>query len=113
MSRDARHDVLNLLRQDRIWVDKSGRTWPVERMSRRHRRNLLRWLERHAARLAWSWSGRFVTAPDDVWAQVERDLTRPREWLEEFPLVVRLRRLQRPFGRTREAILHTVRDMIQ
>ena len=74
----------------------------LDAMTPQHRRNLLRWLERHADKLKdsaeWSWvmgpqpSGDMASA--DFEAAFDEMLRQgPREWLHETPFVKRLVRM--------------------
>lgn len=97
---------LNLLDQDQIWVTQDGRRMALEVMERSHRRNVLAMLERRVPNLYREWLSEFLDEGVTLeqlaglgW--VSRDPATGRffpsggsRWLEDQPLVRRLRALQ-------------------
>lgn len=88
------------LDQDQIWVDANGTPHLVELLRGDHRRNLVRFLERNAARfhnadVASAW--RFAMSVNGDMASIDADRAvgeleeqEPLEWLRERPLYQRL-----------------------
>jgi hypothetical protein len=99
-----RPPLFEQLDQDETWTDSSGTTWRLEDMEPSHRQNLLAWFHRNAARLqaedesAWlggSLPSVGTVAFDMVMGDVMSGLgMTAQEWLEEQPLIERLRELE-------------------
>lgn len=99
-----RAPVTEKLDQGKVWQTADGRTLLLEEMTPRHRRNLLAWLERNATGLkfhyelafALSGSGPNGEAAQDAFDDAVDGLMRQsdEEWLEDLPLVQRLRELE-------------------
>lgn len=97
-------DTLSLMNQTTWWVDKQGRPHKLTTMDPRHRANLLPFLVRnadHYNRLCWKDhlrhvpSGRLSDGVADALDAIERELELDSaEWLEQTPLVRRLREFE-------------------
>jgi hypothetical protein len=94
--------MIRRLYQAEVWVAQDGRELPLTAMTPEHRRNLLAFLRRNAARLKLSAEWDLALGPqpsgdaasdcfDSMCDQIAR--TPAAEWLEEQPLVGRLREL--------------------
>lgn len=94
--------TLDIIEQDKIWITRDGQTLCVEDMGLIHKKNVLRMLRSHAARLnMWQFTRYFGgDGPNGEVAQscferemdtfIHQDLD---EWFAEQPLVRRLRTL--------------------
>ena len=93
--------LLHLLEQDRVWRTADRRIIPLQQMEASHRVAVLRMLVRMAPELYADW---LTEDPDHArpnpdgfdphaveWS--ERDHERARRWLEQRPLVIRLRQV--------------------
>jgi hypothetical protein len=94
--------VINCLYQAEVWTTKDGREIALGDMTPEHRRNLLAWIRRRAEQLKWSAELRICAGPgpsgdaasdcfDAIFDEMLR--TPAAEWIEEQPLVARLREL--------------------
>lgn len=96
--------LLEVLEQDGVWIDNEGTRHLVGLMTLRHKVNVLRWLEQRvemikfmadlqfACMIASPFGPRGDAAQDALdAAQMEMLETEPLDWLNEQPLVVRLR----------------------
>lgn len=101
-------NVYELLDQDMVWETKDGMTLLVEQMTPGHIHNLLAWFERKAPaikeRLAWHLllNGPREDSSDAVHDMFEHnmdvfDAQPPLVWLDEKPLIKKLRELQRAY----------------
>lgn len=92
----------NDLYQDEVWITKDGHTLRLVDMTPEHRQNLLAWIRRNSSRLKLSAELSLCTGPepsgdaasdcfDSMFDEVLR--TPAAQWIEEQPLVVRLREL--------------------
>lgn len=114
--------VLDLLEQDKIWITREGQTLTLEEMEPRHRRNTLALLRRKALGLNLLYFTRYFGGygPSGEMAQLAFDHAtntfieqKPKEWLEEQPLVSRLAALVDADGaRERRLALKLVRPGI-
>lgn len=86
-------NVLDLLDQRTWWITKDRQVMQVDDMAPSHRANTLGLLRRGAntLHLAYGMQGVFSNAPDEVTNELAEG--NPAEWLEEQPLVKRLRKL--------------------
>jgi hypothetical protein len=94
--------LVRRLHQGEMWVAQDGRALPLVDMDPDHRRNLLAWLRRNAKRLKWSEEMSLCLGPqpsgdaasDCFDAMLDRLAATPAaEWIEDLPLVARLREL--------------------
>lgn len=97
-----RHNLfgVDVLHQDKEWIDADGHRWRIEDMESSHRRNLLRFLRRRAGHLASKDAMIMSCGPmapcGDMATMACEDATdwmmdHPRAWLETTALVTRLR----------------------
>lgn len=98
-----RMPIWQTLQQDVIWTAADGVTLHLEEMTPEHRRRLLKWLERHAESLKTQYLWHFfgVTGPSgeaaqDAFESAMDELERQPalDWLNEQPLVKRLRAIE-------------------
>lgn len=98
----AETNILELLRQDEIWVDKSGATHRLAEMDAGHLANLKGWLERYAFGIQSAVLLAVATGPQPQGQQAGWDLadafdeaadTEPMEFLADFPLYQRVAEL--------------------
>lgn len=82
-----------LLDQTEWWYPKRRPAVRVAEMDKTYRYNTLKWLERRAQTLHGTVGGRYLAgAPDEVWADWEREARDPIGWLHQQPLVKALRK---------------------
>jgi len=102
--------LIDLLFQDKIWIDGTGLTVLLKDMRPSHRRNLIPFLERHAPRIktAYEWSLAFGPQPEADMASLafEQECARlweldPLDWMNETPLMIELRRREDKFNSPR------------
>lgn len=97
--------LLDLLQQDEWWRPQEGPPVRIENMTRSHRRNLIRWLERRATQLHLRDGLRFALiagspigpggdmACDAFDAMVHEEQSKdPLDWLNDTPLMKKLRK---------------------
>lgn len=117
-------NLYDLLDQDVIWESKDGKTLLVEQMAPAHIHNLLAWFERRAPAIKSRYDLRFAlsgaeplgpsgdmtcdafeSACDELWE------TPPLVWLNEQPLIKKLRELQRAY-REAEVKIAKARNLV-
>lgn len=93
---------LDLLEQDKIWITREGQTLTLEEMEPRHRRNTLALLRRQALSLNLRYFMRYFGGPGPSGEVAQYTFEsaadefinqRVDEWIEEQPLVRRLKML--------------------
>lgn len=95
----ARMDLADLLGQDEVWQTRDRRLVPLEDLTRDQRAIVLRWLGARAEALQLAEEIEFLVMPMPDIDTVAHDMLMvgdplpPGEWLEEHPLVQRLREL--------------------
>jgi hypothetical protein len=115
--------VYELLDQDKIWLTKEGKFLLIDNMAPAHIHNLLAWFERRAFKLKQvyelamviSGSGPLGPSGDmacDAFDSECEELWNTPElvWLNEFPLIQKLRELQRAY-RAAEVKLAKARNL--
>jgi hypothetical protein len=99
--------LLDLLYQDKLWIDGECRTLTLKEMKPAHRRNLIAWLERKAERIknAYEWSLACGPQPSgemasDAFEQEQAALWEQSgiDWLNETPLMIELRRREAKYN---------------
>lgn len=93
--------------QDREWRSGDGRVNRLKDLDPRHRRNLIAWLERRAARLKMAYEFSLATGPQpsgemacDAFESEQAVLweTGDQEWLNSTPLMIRLRKIEAKYN---------------
>jgi hypothetical protein len=112
-------DIFELLDQDEWWEPQGGPPILVETMRPSHVHNLLAWFERKAPQLKTYYEVSLAAGPQpygemacDVFESACEDLwnTPVLVWLNEFPLIQKLRELQRAY-RAAEVKLAKARNL--
>lgn len=87
--------VGELVMQDRIWIDKAGKRWKLERMSPAHRRNLYAWMRRRAGAVEMLEAIMEISEQATLEELTEQDwrMNDPVAWVIGTPLMRRLREL--------------------
>lgn len=102
----ANYSLYQKTQQDKVWVDACGTEWRLEDLGSSHCENLIKWFNRRAASIyaASVWVAPLLDyslwTDDDDWIWEDKrnlvdDVEDPVAWLQEQPLLKRLRKIHR------------------